>query len=72
VIVRVCLLHSIRFNIKAGKGVGIHGLLGLVQVLGMFLVFSFTEDQQEWDFPECPRNQWSWIPMHKTPGAPQI
>ena len=68
-VVRVCLLHSERFNVKADKGVGIHSLLGHVQILGMFLVFNFIEDQQEWDFPKCPRNRWSWIPRHKTPGA---
>lgn len=55
--VRVRLLHSKRFNIKADSRVSIHSLLGQehVQVLGMFLVFNFIEHQQEWGFSKVPK-----------------
>lgn len=63
VVVRVCLLHSKRFNIKADKGVDSHSLLGHLQICRCVLDFSFTEDLQKRDIPKepfTPKTQDTW------------
>lgn len=41
----------------------------ICRFVGMFLLFSFTEDLQKWDIPKWPRNHLPCIPRHKIPGA---
>lgn len=66
-VVRVCLLHSKRSNIIADRGVDSHSLLGYLQILDIFLIFSITEDLQKWKrdipkepFPMDPQAQDTW------------